>query len=229
MAKLIVTRDGAVIGHHFVDADTFTIGRQPGCNLYIDDSGVSKLHAVIVSVANDQIIEDQGSTNGTLVNGEAITKHILQNNDVIRIGKYSIKFMNQRAVKEMDFDQTMMLDVGVLQAEVARAQPDDKPQGRANLTEARQTGTTFPLGGIRRVIGGETAQAITLNRAIHPLGVVGKSYAVLLRRPHGYYLQPVSGGRQIKVNGKTVPDEQVALSAGDEITVGSDAYSFYLN
>ena len=52
-------------------------------------------HAVIVTILNDSFLEDLGSTNGTVVNGNPIKKHFLQNNDVIELGKYKLKFIGE--------------------------------------------------------------------------------------------------------------------------------------
>ncbi len=228
MAKLIVTRDGTVVGHFFVDQDAFVIGRQPGCNLVLDEGAVSKQHAVIVSVANDQILEDQ-STNGTLVNGTQVEKHILQNNDLIQIGSYVIKYMNQRAAREMDFDQTMLLSKDVLDAEMERAAAVDKPaEKQPGVSEARITGVKLPEGELRPLNGVASARSVQLTRVIHPVGLPEKCYAVILRRPHGFHLQPVVGSRAIKVNGQGVGDSQVLLNQGDEIAVGAEIYTLNL-
>ncbi|MDP1704702.1 MAG: FHA domain-containing protein, partial [Sulfurimicrobium sp.] len=62
MAKLVLSLDGNVLGYHFLEKERFGIGRKPSNELHIDDSSVSKEHAVIVTVGNDQILEDLGST-----------------------------------------------------------------------------------------------------------------------------------------------------------------------
>ena len=72
-----------------------TIGRKPHNDIQIDNLAVSGEHAVIVTILNDSFLEDLGSTNGTVVNGNPIKKHFLQNNDVIELGKYKLKFMGE--------------------------------------------------------------------------------------------------------------------------------------
>jgi hypothetical protein len=76
---------------------------------------VSGEHAVIVTILNDSFLEDLGSTNGTLVNGQPIKKHFLQSNDVIELGKYKLKYINDTAGKTtapQDFEKTMVLRPG---------------------------------------------------------------------------------------------------------------------
>ena len=56
------------------------------------------LTAAIVTILDDSFLEDLDSTNGTLVNGQPISRHVLKNNDVIELGKYKLKFMSEAAV-----------------------------------------------------------------------------------------------------------------------------------
>ena len=90
-----------------------TIGRKPHNDIQIDNLAVSGEHAVIVTILNDSFLEDLGSTNGTVVNGNPIKKHFLQNNDVIELGKYKLKFIGDAAPvpagDKADFEKTMVL------------------------------------------------------------------------------------------------------------------------
>src|ERR1051325_4338259 len=94
MAKLIMSLDNAVIRELPLDKERITIGRKPHNDIQIDNLAVSGEHALIVTILNDSFLEDLGSTNGTLVNGNPIKKHILHSHDVIEIGKYKIKYVS---------------------------------------------------------------------------------------------------------------------------------------
>ena len=98
MAKLILSLDGSVIKEMTLDKERLTIGRRPHNDLQIDNLAVSGEHALIVTILNDSFLEDLGSTNGTLVNGVPIKKHILQHNDVVEIGKYKLKYLSEPQV-----------------------------------------------------------------------------------------------------------------------------------
>ena len=50
------------------------IGRHPGCDIIIDHSAVSRQHAAVTAVGEACFVEDLGSRNGTLVNGERIAE-----------------------------------------------------------------------------------------------------------------------------------------------------------
>jgi pSer/pThr/pTyr-binding forkhead associated (FHA) protein len=113
MAKLILSMDGLVLKEIPLTKERTTLGRKPHNDIQIDNLAVSGEHAVIVTILNDSFLEDLGSTNGTVVNGNPIKKHFLQNNDVIELGKYKLKFIGDAAPvavgDKADFEKTMVL------------------------------------------------------------------------------------------------------------------------
>lgn len=111
MAKLILSLDGQVLKEHDINKERTTIGRKPHNDIQIDNLAVSGEHAMIMTILNDSFLEDLGSTNGTLVNGQPVKKHFLQSNDIIEIGKYRIKYLNEKPAKmtAQEFEKTMVL------------------------------------------------------------------------------------------------------------------------
>ncbi len=111
MAKLILSLDGMVLREYPLTKERTTIGRKPHNDIVIDNLAVSGEHAMIMTILNDSFLEDLGSTNGTLVNGQPIKKHFLQNNDVVELGKYKLKYMAEgvQQAASADFEKTMVL------------------------------------------------------------------------------------------------------------------------
>ncbi len=121
MAKLIISVDGQVLDEVELVKERTTVGRKPHNDVRIENLAISGEHAAIVTILNDSFLEDLGSTNGTTVNGHPIKKHFLQNNDVVEIGKYKLKYINEKASQSSsgDFEKTMLLRP----PQVAAAQP----------------------------------------------------------------------------------------------------------
>ncbi len=126
MAKLILSMDGLVLKEIPLTKERTTIGRKPHNDIQIDNLAVSGEHAVIVTILNDCFLEDLGSTNGTLVNGNPVKKHFLQNNDVVELGKYRLKFVGELPAaaatgEKADFEKTMVLRPTAMKAAAEQA------------------------------------------------------------------------------------------------------------
>lgn len=66
----------------------FTIGRDRESNLFLEDLAVSRLHTSIIRDERGQFgARDENSANGTLVNGQRISVHWLQDGDEIAVGQ----------------------------------------------------------------------------------------------------------------------------------------------
>ena len=63
-----------------LDADSYTIGRETGNEIVIEDPEVSRRHATLTRQGTTYLLEDIGSTNGTYVNGKRVTAPVLLTN-----------------------------------------------------------------------------------------------------------------------------------------------------
>lgn len=226
MAKLIVSQNGEVIENRFLNASSFTIGSLADCDLSLAGEGISRTHARITSVGNDDILEDQGSTNGTLVNGRLITRHILQNDDVIEIANIQIRYRNHKAIDGPSFDRTMII------------QPSGQEFGApaqavgtyalATAKKERRFRAGARMGLVRILNDGQSAQEIELTEVLHTFGVPGTQLAVINSRPQGYFITHVEGKKPARLNGKSIGHEPRPLSPDDTIEVGNAKLLFLL-
>ena len=92
MRLTIRTGAGSSPGNIPLEHKTYTIGRQTEADICIPDPGVSRQHARIFFLHNEEILEDMNSTNGTFVNGVRITRCVLQDSDIIHIGDATMLF-----------------------------------------------------------------------------------------------------------------------------------------
>lgn len=219
MAKLVLMSDQTVLGHYFLAKNRFTIGRQMDSDLVIDVVGVSKQHAAVFTLGNDQILEDLQSTNGTYVNGQRVAKHILQNDDVIVISDYSLKYINAKATPDMDFDKTMYMQ-GL--NGVGRVQGDST---LGTETPSARFGEQLVPAGYIEPIDAHRTEKIVLNKVLTPLGVDGDRL-VLHRRRNAFYAVHVTGRNPGTVNGQSIKLEPYQLRNGDIIEISSLRFRF---
>lgn len=71
------------------------IGRDPSCDIVIDNAGVSRLHAVVEAIGDSFVVRDCDSENGLTLNGEPCREGRLVHGDLIGLNKFLIRFSNQ--------------------------------------------------------------------------------------------------------------------------------------
>src|SRR6266705_2114987 len=198
MAKLILSMDALILKEITLSKERTTIGRKPHNDIQIDNLAVSGEHAVIVTILQDSFLEDLGSTNGTVVNGQPVKKHFLQNNDIIELGKYKLKYVNEAPApqaKAADFENTMVSQGATTGAPVATATP------------AAQKNAALQL-----LSGPNAGKELDLTKPLTTLGKPGVQVAVITRRPQGFFITHVEGASFPVVNGKPIDAQAHALN-----------------
>jgi pSer/pThr/pTyr-binding forkhead associated (FHA) protein len=102
MPKLVHTYDGTFLGEIVLEEGSWLIGRKPDCDIRVDDSTVSGNHALVTVNPSaymegllDVHIEDKGSTNGTIINGKKIKRHMLKHGEVAQIGSHEFTLVDE--------------------------------------------------------------------------------------------------------------------------------------
>ena len=90
MLEIDVTLKGRPVGTFSFNQEAIMIGRDPGSDIHLDNAGVSRRHAQIVKNGDRFEILDVGSSNGTFVNGYPAAERVLDNGDVVQVGKFSL-------------------------------------------------------------------------------------------------------------------------------------------
>jgi pSer/pThr/pTyr-binding forkhead associated (FHA) protein len=252
-SKLILSMDGAVLKEYVLNKERMTIGRKAHNDVVIDNLAVSGEHAAIVTILNDSFLEDLDSTNGVMVNGAQVKKHFLQNNDVIEIGKYKLKYLNDQPSQATaaDFERTMVLraPAGAAKKPEAAAAPaaggapavatQAKPVQAANLeatgkfAEMSDTTAQQPVAGagaaaaIQILTGPNAGKELELVKNLTTLGKPGLQVAVLTRRPNGYFITHVEGATFPVLNGAQLNEHPHQLKDHDIIELAGIKMEFF--
>jgi len=72
------------------------IGRRTTADIVLDDSTVSRRHAMVLERDGDAIIADDRSRNGVYVNGRRVSQAPLHNGDEVQIGDRLLRFIDVR-------------------------------------------------------------------------------------------------------------------------------------
>ncbi len=80
-----------------LDEDLLTIGRSESADIKIEGDFISRIHARVLRIGMDTVVEDAGSKNGTWVNGEKIERHVLKHGDLIRVGSVNFRLVDSGA------------------------------------------------------------------------------------------------------------------------------------
>jgi len=250
MAKLILSMDGLVLKEIQLTKERTTIGRKPHNDIQIDNLAVSGEHAVLVTILADSFLEDLGSTNGTMVNGQPVKKHFMQNNDVIELGKYKLKYVADAApagAAKADFEKTMILRPGAMRPAPAAAAPAPAAtpapaaaapaMAKASDTQINAAPIAMPpppppppaqkMGMLQILSGASAGRELELTKPLTTLGKPGVQVAVLTRRPQGYFVTHVEGANQPSVNGQSIGTAPHALKDHDLIELAGVKMEFF--
>ena len=210
MPKITVLLDGTVHSELTLTKERTTIGRRPYNDVVIENLTVSGEHAVLTMAGGQVTVEDLHSTNGTYIDGKAVTKQVLRQGDVMDMGKYKVKF--EAAPQDDEFERTMMY----------------KPRGVASATATPNVPLTAPepKGFIKVLSGAAAGREMALTKVVTTVGKPGVSVAAITQRRHNYFVHHVEGNARLTLNGDTVGEDPVVLKHGDRILLAGTEMQF---
>ena len=92
-ATLVVVAGGAEGTEVELEAERVVLGRGPSVDFAVDDTSVSQQHLALELTAEGYRARDLKSTNGTRVNGAAITCADLKHGDRIEMGDHAFQYV----------------------------------------------------------------------------------------------------------------------------------------
>ncbi len=213
MPKMIVSIDGVVIREVQLTKDRTSVGRRPYNDLVIDNLAVSGEHAVLLMSGSEVYLEDLNSTNGTFINGRAVKKQVLRDNDIVEIGKYKIKYVTEAA--QADDDRTM----------VAPSGSSEQRRMAAAANGAALTVRTGPAA-IKVLSGTAAGREVALVKVVTTIGKPGIAVASITKRAQGFVIAHVEGESRPLLNGAALGVDAVLLAPGDLLELAGTRMQF---
>ncbi len=246
MFKLILKFQDTDLQEYTFEKTPVKIGRRDDNDIQIDNMAVSGRHCQIdFESPNFYVIADKDSLNGTFVNEKKVAHDRLHSGDNIIVGKHTLVFVDLRPedskpekedeqAQQAGLSEPMALDTKA-QQELLEKQAADGTSDEKEIQRPKK----IVLSGSVTIISGGTPQIIELTKNLTTLGradgvdikctgfLVGKTAAIINKRPNGYYLAYSEGLKKPEVNRESVTTHK-QLKDGDEITIGGTRMTFNL-
>lgn len=217
--RLILTLEGKIIREIPITSRPISIGRKHNNDIQLNDLTLSGRHAQITSVPDYVFIEDLGSTNGTLVNGNHVKKVALEHGDIVQVGHHQLTYMNE---SENSYEPTMFV-----KAEFDETQFIYSDEVAAKVVKG------LPLGGFRTLQGPVAKTVMELRKTYNTIGFQGKRVALITRGTGGYYITSVAGTRSRRasdvplLNNAVISTELTLLKENDIINISGFEVQFF--
>lgn len=226
MAKIQVFFAADLLSEYTLD-DKYevTVGRDASCDIVVNNTAVSRHHCTLREVKRKWTVFDEGSSNGTFVNGQKVQEHELVHKDRVVVGKHTLLFdqfgtspdaqRKPEAAEESAHDGTMFVSPSALAKIMERSKKQQSmglvlngPKRKVvALTQALTTIGSGPTCDLR--IGGLFVKAVQ---------------AHIIKTELGHKITHTGGWRPMRVNGEK--RQEVVLSAGDVITIAGHKISY---
>ena len=244
MARLILQFQDDVLKEYVIGL-LVTIGRLPENTVVIDNPAVSGHHACVFRDGDRYVIEDLRSTNGTFVNQARVTRHTLQQDDVVLVGKHKLVFDQLAAadgaipleaeLTSLTQGDTVLLDTRQHRALLAKLMDADAQANAARGAAPPPAKPPAPLG-VLRVLAGRSDQAeYDLEGHTSLIGTAEQSLVrlrgwfkpdvavAITRNPQGYVATWLGG--KTRINSEPLTG-RYALKEGDVLCVSGLTLEF---
>lgn len=201
--KIIIAQGGQVVQEVELSKERITLGRHPRNDIVLTERTVSGDHAAITVSGNGATLEDLGSSNGTRVGGQRVTRHVLADRQRFTIVPFDIEFRaTPRAAKPA---VPVMVPVALL------ATPPD---------------AVLPTGSIEVISGNNAGKKLSLVKPLTTLGSPGVAVLVISRSAAGFAAAHIDGATVPTVNGEPLDKTPRPLADGDQIDLAGTRMAF---
>ncbi len=99
LARLLVATDGRTVQEISLRPGRTIVGRTPDNDVHIDSRFISRHHCQVITTTHSCVVEDLNSTNGIFVKSNRVRRHLLNDGDVVLIGKHELIYVDERPAR----------------------------------------------------------------------------------------------------------------------------------
>ncbi|MGB0679112.1 MAG: FHA domain-containing protein [Polyangiales bacterium] len=203
--------------------DELTIGRKEGNTVQLTERNVSRRHARLQPHAQGFVVEDLGSYNGVLVNGERIQgRAAVQAGDILRIGDYTLKLQERRS---QSAEHTAPTTTSPEAESRGVAPPPSNPStwvstpARLVMLSSPTPGAEFALTERRMTVGRTDALELWVNHRS-----ISREHAQIVRDGDRFRIIDLDSANGTRVNGKE--QSSALLHPGDVVELGQVTFRY---
>ena len=208
--RLVILKNGKADSEVALKTKPMVIGRDARSDIQLNDLSVSRRHARVTHVYNDYCLEDLGSTNGTILNDQTVTKRMMKHGDTLRIGSFTLRyFAGEGKAPDKELDKTVII-------------PTAKAAPARTASQKDPDSVQLPKSATLRFFRGpQKGLQDRIDRALYTIGQPGGEVAAITRRAQGFYLLHIGGDRYPRINSEEIQSTRgVRLKEGDVVEVG---------
>lgn len=208
MAKFTVFFKDKAIDSVLFESGVMHIGRDESNDLTLNSLAVAPAHAAAIIKQNGCLIKQLNDDFPLIVNDEKLKECLLNNNDRITLGKYSLLYNTTESVAEMPKHESQ--EVSLLNQEI---------EHNLNLPEAN----------LQVMDGQHIGRILPMKKAMTRLGRNGGGIAVIARRKEGYFISSLENNSSMTINNQPLGDKTVKLNNNDLILIDNTTLQFFQN
>ncbi len=206
MPQLITSVDGVEINRTYLTLERTTLGRKPHNHIILTDMAVSGEHCAFeLTGLTDVVVFDLNSTNGTYINGSMVRMHLLQDGDVMAIGKFKIQYLSANELTDEGKTAGMPLDGW-------------PPHSHSGALQA----------SLKVLSGSSVGLELPVYKAVSTFGKRGVAMVAIAHRRQGYFISCIEALVIPKLNGMPITEESVLLNDFDIIELAGTTLEFTL-
>lgn len=211
MAKLTVFFKYKAIHSALFESGIVHIGRDETNDLTIDSLAVAPIHAVIILREEGNAIKQMNDNFPLIVNGERVKESVLNDNDMITLGKHDIVF----SVTES----------------VTQAQPETaiNKEGISLNQKTDNDISSIPTANLQVMSGQNIGKVLSLKKAMTRLGNTGSGVIVIAKRKDGYFVSALENMGTMTVNNVPLNQSYLKLSHNDVLVINDTSLQFFWN
>ncbi len=210
MAKFTIYFKEKAIQSQLFDVGIIHIGRDETNDLIIDNLGIAPAHAVVIMKADSCIIKQLNDDFPVTVNNEKCKESLLQNNDVIAMGKHTIVFNTTESVAPIENVRSTNSDVDF-------------------LNEKLEEKVKIPDANLQVMTGQNIGRVLPLKKSMTRFGHSGSGVVIISRRKEGYFISTLEGDANISINQQPLGDKTIHLKNNDIVSIDTITMQFFLD